>query len=756
MQRFILFLLLHLPLCLGAQNIRPTDAQYEASRRSSGFDNNSTDSKTEKTDVPEGIYAWTVSPRFGSLLSVPLDTVPHGFQNENATDGPRGHYNYTGNLSAPRISRLFTEQGANMQQHPFIFYLPYDYFLRQPGQLLYTNTKSPFTNITYHSCGNKTNGEDRLQALFAVNSGKKLGFGGRADYAYGRGYYQAQSTAHFDGMVYASYIGEQYRLHAYVRRNFLKNRENGGIENDDYVNRPESFPTRYSSADMPVNLSRAWNKMEGTQVYLTHRYSLGFRRYRNALGQEVEAPTLPAKTQPASSDSTAQPNAAATAAPGKRTPRLPRLNKEQAQASGKKGNGKQEDGLVENKQEGDSTRITSEFVPVTSFIHTFCLNDNLRRFQSHEKNNDDNPGYFADFFLPGDSANDRMHHFGVENTLAFELHEGFNRWMKMGLRLYGKHELAQFSFRLPYAEGLLPQRVFTENYFTVGAQLLSQQNPIVRYQVLGEIRTTGTDWGEFNIEGNASLNIPLRRDSLHFTAEGFVRNERPSFYLRNYYARNAWWTNDNLDKQLRTRVSGTLRYRQTALTASLENIQNYLYFQETLVPYTATDGYDNFRHGVQVAQTSQNTQLVAVTLRHNQQWGVLHWDNELTWQTSTNKEVLPVPDFTGYSNLYLLFRIARVLQTEMGADIRYFTRYHAPTYSPIIGQYAVQDPEYRVSIGNYPIINAYANFHLKRTRFYIMGSHVNAKSGSGNPFLVPHYPLNGFTLRIGISWNFIN
>ena len=109
MQRFILFLLLHLPLCLGAQNIRPTDAQFEQSRRSSGFENNSTDSKTEKTDVPEGIYAWTVSPRFGSLQPVPLDTVPHGFQNENATDGPQGHYNYTGNLSAPRISRLFTE-----------------------------------------------------------------------------------------------------------------------------------------------------------------------------------------------------------------------------------------------------------------------------------------------------------------------------------------------------------------------------------------------------------------------------------------------------------------------------------------------------------------------------------------------------------------------------------------------------------------------------------------------------------------------
>lgn len=37
-----------------------------------------------------------------------------------------------------------------------------------------------------------------------------------------------------------------------------------------------------------------------------------------------------------------------------------------------------------------------------------------------------------------------------------------------------------------------------------------------------------------------------------------------------------------------------------------------------------------------------------------------------------------------------------------------------------------------------------------------MASHVNYKSGSGKPFLVPHYPLNQMVLRLGISWNFFN
>lgn len=738
------------------QNIR-TDNPFDLSQRKSAFANDS----TETTDVPEGIYAWTIDPRFGDVRPAAYDTIPHRFQNDNFTSGPTGHYNFTGNLGAPRISRYFNEQGANMQTNPFIFKLPYDFFLKGAGDLLFTNTKSPFTNLTYHSCGNKTNGEDRIRALFAVNAGKRLGFGFKADYLYGRGYYEGQSTADFDGTLYASYRGEQYQMHAFVQHTYLKTRENGGIENDDYVNSPESFPTKYGTGDMPVNLARAWNKLGGNQVFLTHRYNLGFRRYRDAKGKIIRRDQLP-KGWGIASDSleTAAPaNPAGQPATPLQPAALPKQPAQTAAAQPRlpRGvNGNTDGSPQEGDAQPDSLRITSEFVPVSSFIHTLRIDDNTRKFLSNESNNAENPGYFADFYLPGDSANDRTHHLSIENTLAFELHEGFNKWMKMGLRLYGKHEYAAFDFRLPYAQSRTTQTKFKENYLTLGAQLLKQQGRIFRYHVLGELRTTGTDWGEFNVEADAALRIPLRRDSLHFDFNGFVRNERPSFYFRHYRGRNAWWDNNHLDKVFKARVAATLRYKKTALSATLENIQNHLYFQETLTPFTTSDGYTNYRHSVGVAQSGKNTQLLGLTLKQDFKWGILNWENELTYQVSTNKDVLPVPTFTGYTNLYLLFRIARVLQTEIGGDLCYFTRYDAPAYSPIIGQYAVQDAAYRISIGNYPIVNVYANFHLKRTRFYVMASHVNYSSGAGNPFLVPHYPLNRLVFRFGISWNFIN
>lgn len=733
-----------------SSGITHTNAQAIRSTGLAGFDDNETKGgfKTdsiETTEVPEGIYAWTIGERFGDIRPANYDTIPHAFQNSNATLGMEGHYNFTGNLSAPRISRYFYEQNENMQRNPFFFRSPYDFFYRGTESLLFTNTKSPFTNLTYHSCGNKTNGEDRLKALFSVNSGKKLGMGFLIDYAYGRGYYEGQSTAHFNGTLFASYIGEKYRMHVFFEHTNLKTRENGGIENDDYVKRPEIFPTRYGTSDMPVNLSRAWNKIAGKKLYLTHRYSLGFHRYFDREGHSVTLP-LPRTDSLLVRDSLHNDTLSLTAQSDslkKLTPRLPRTPRLDAEGEDE----------PEDEPEPD---IISEFVPVSSIIHTLCVTGNKRRFISNEINNADNPGFFRDFYLPGDSANDRTHHLGIENTVALELHEGFNRWMKMGLRLYAKHELANFDFDLPTPYASQVKTKWHENYITLGGQLLSTQSSIITYDVLGEIRTTGTDWGEFNVEGKAALNIPLKKDSLRFLVAGFVRNERPSFYYRHYYGRNAWWDNDNLDKMFHARVSGTLSYKKTSLTATLENIQNYTYLQETLEPYSNTDGYDNYRHAVSVEQASKNTQLLALTLRQDLRVGILNWNNEFTYQASTNKDVLPVPAFSAYSNLYLLFRIAHVLQTEIGVDVRYFTRYTAPTYSPIIGQYAVQDAAYSVKVGNYPIIDAYANFHLKRTRFYIKASHLNYSSGAGNPFLVPHYPLNRMTIHIGISWNFVN
>lgn len=691
--------------------------------RIDGYGNRGESSRdsTKKEKIPIGIYAWKVEPRFGTIMPSPLDTLPHLFPNDAFTEGRDGRYNTTGNLGAPRYSRIHTDNATAGFTPAFIFARPYDFFVTAPEQLLYTNTKSPFTNITYHECGNKDNGEDRIRGIFSTNVNRRTGLGFKLDYLYGRGYYASQNTAHFNGTLFASYRGERYELHAHYSANHLKNSENGGVESDEYLTRPEIFPTKYGPADMPTRLTKTWNKLNANRLYLNHKYNFGFIRYRDKEGNIVKADS---------------------ATGGKALSSLVNVQKEIHEPA---------DSFATKGEESDSIELESEYVPVAGLIHTLRVENNDRRFLSNISTNPTSPGFFENFYLPGDSAADLTRHLHVDNLFAIELREGFNRWAKAGLRIFARHEFDRFT--LPSLQ--TGRDYYTENRFSVGAQIKKENGRALRYSVLGEMRGGSGGWGEFNVEGNARLALPFMGDTLALFLNGFAKSEEPNFYFKHYHGRNAWWDN-SLDKEIRLRAAATLSYRRTRLGFAIESVQNMAYLEESQIPYYNEDGIQLTRYGVTTKQTGKNLQVISLSLGHDIQLGILHWDNELTYQLSSNKDLLPLPTFNAYSNLYLLFRLAKVLRTEIGVDGRFFTEYYAHTYSPLIGNFCLQDPTLRVKTGNYPILNAYANFHLKNTRFYVMASHINSKSGSGRPFLLAHYPINGLVLRLGVSWNFFN
>ena len=108
-------------------------------------------------------------------------------------------------------------------------------------------------------------------------------------------------------------------------------------------------------------------------------------------------------------------------------------------------------------------------------------------------------------------------------------------------------------------------------------------------------------------------------------------------------------------------------------------------------------------------QNGGNIQVLSATLSQNFRLGILHLDNEVTWQKSSNNTVLPLPELSLYHNLYIQTTLAKkVLHVQLGADVRYFTKYYAPAYTPAIQQFHLQPEDDQVKIGGYPIINVYA------------------------------------------------
>ena len=189
-------------------------------------DNLEDSTNTEIQSLPPKLYMWKLSETLGNRTIIPADTASLNFQSTNLVEGMFGHYNYLGNLGSPRLSRLFFERE---ESEPTIFMAPFSSFFTRPDQVLFTNSNVPYTNLTYYKAGSKVNGEERFKSYFSVNVNKQLAFGFNIDYLYGRGYYQNQSTSHFNAGLFGSYIGEKYQVQAVYNNFFLKMNENGGI-----------------------------------------------------------------------------------------------------------------------------------------------------------------------------------------------------------------------------------------------------------------------------------------------------------------------------------------------------------------------------------------------------------------------------------------------------------------------------------------------------------------------------------------------
>lgn len=725
------------------------------------------DSLGSNKEIPEGIKVWTVDTRFGDRKAAVLDTISHMFMNSIFTTGLRGDYTTTGNLGAPRINRIVTDRPFGSQ---FIFTQPYDFIITPIEQFHFTNTLSPFTNITYNNAGNRTNGEDHLTTKFGVNAGKRLGVGFKFDYLYGRGYYQDQSTAHFNYTMYGSYLGDHYQAHLLMSTNHQKVSENGGITDDNYITHPESYSDKFTTSEIPTSLSQNWNRNDNQHIFLTHRYNLGFSRKVPMTEEEIKAKKFAMASKKDNEAQKRKDKAAREGRPSDEKENIPEGRPDNAKIMGaepisqKKDNNRVTldkqvaDSLLaaEKKTQVDTAWMKKEFVPVTSFIHTLKFDNYRRIYQAYKTPTDFYANtYTVDEPLTGDSIYDKTRHYRLKNTFALSLLEGFNKWAKAGLKAFITSELRHFT--LPSATGI---DTYNEHNLSFGVQLSKKQGKTFHYDAIAETWLTGEDAGQLKIDGSADLNFKLFGDTLTLTANGFFYRLNPTFYYRHYHSRHAWWDNTNMSKILHSRIQGILNYQKTRTTlrVAVDEIKNYTYFASS---HTITSG-KRVNHAITVNQNSGAIHLLTASLSQDFTFGPLNWESVITYQNSSNKTVLPVPMLNLYSNVYLRFKIAHVLRCDFGADVRYFTKYYAPDYVPSLGQYAVQTntnttgSDSRVEIGNYPVVNVYANFHLKHTRFFIMMSHLNAGTGKKNYFYTPHYPLNQSILRFGLSWNFFN
>ena len=402
-------------------------------------------------------------------------------------------------------------------------------------------------------------------------------------------------------------------------------------------------------------------------------------------------------------------------------------------------------------EEIDSLTTKEYFVPVTSIFHQVELGSYRRRMISY----DNWRNFYSYSYLPNDSTNDRYKLFSVYSRVGLTLHEGFNKYAVAGLSAY--IGLGHRNYDLPdtvagAATTRMSRMTFKENDVLVGGKLERTQGTYIHYNADAEFVVAGSSIGDFRANGHGELNVPVLGDTAQLAVDAHISHLSPNPMFYNFHARNSWWDKD-MKQENRLRLMGKLSYTKTdtELTFGMENVSNYTYFKNTGILSTNSSGEEFYSHNTDVMQEG-NVQILMARLEQKIKLGPAHLDADIVWQKSTKEDVLPLPSLSIYANLYFKFVLAKVLKVELGANMKYFTKYFAPDYDPVTSQFMVQNENTREKVGGYPLLTAYANLALKKLRFHISYYHFN--QSDGRYFTMSHYPMNPKGLRFGISWNF--
>lgn len=739
----------------------------------SNFNKHNNDT-TRNKEIPKGIHTWTVDRTFGDIIPVEPDTMPHLFMNSTFNSGLYGEYNHTGSNYTARQSRIFINRPDDDY---FTFSQPYSFVNKEPDEFHFMNTLSPYTNILYDNCGDKTSGEDHIDAKFAVNAGKKLNFGFDLEYAYARGYFQNQNQSHFNATLFTSYTGDKYNLHFLFTNSHQKVNENGGISVDDYITHPESYSQDFAENEIPTVLSSNWNRNDHQHLFLTHRYNVGFYRKVPMTEEEIKARKFAEESRKQKEQKMEEEMSGEQ--PGRRPDDTPSGRPEGAKIMGAEPKAFRDsmamavdttrikvdgqaaiDSLnrIQAIQDSIDATMKDEFVPVTSFIHTLEWNNYKRLYQAYEtpKGYYRNTYYKQGLVYGNDSIYDENKHVQIKNTFALALLEGFNKYMKAGLKAFISSDYCTYTQPDTIQAGTLYERKVTEHDISIGARITKTQGRTLHFNAGVETHIAGPNSGQLALDFDTDLNFPLLGDTVQLAASAYFHRSVISYFQSSYHSKHLWWDLEDPSMQTRTHVEGDFSYTKTntLLRLAIDEIQNYGYWSMSY-DYNGDNGRTNMTASFN--QHGSNISILTAQLHQNFRLGPLNWENVITYQNSSNQDVLPLPTWNFFSNLYLKFRIAKVLGVELGGDVTYFTKYYAPDFCPTINHFAVQqNPNSRMELGGYPFVDVYANMVLKGVRFFVMMSHINAGSGNRMQFLTPHYPTNNSVLHFGVSWNFYN
>lgn len=290
----------------------------------------------------------------------------------------------------------------------------------------------------------------------------------------------------------------------------------------------------------------------------------------------------------------------------------------------------------------------------------------------------------------------------------------------------------------------------SENSVYAYAGVKGQYDKYLTWGAKAHYTFAGARAGDFDVNANADFNLyPFRKakySPLTITAAFTQTLQQPTYFQEHMWSNHYKWEND-FDRISQTKIEGTINIPYWKMDAQVGYALNgnLLY-------------YDNW--GI-IRQSSEAVSVITAGLRKEFVfWNFLHLDNRLLYQFSSNKDILPLPDFAVNLKYFIQFVVKKdalknpIMTMQIGVNGKWNTAWYAPAYNPATNVFQTQST-YKYYNG--PILDAFINMQWKRATIFIKYEDFGQgwpKKKDKDYFAADRYIVTQRTFKIGIYWPF--
>lgn len=643
------------------------------------------------------LVTWNIDPDFHDMKPEEPDTSFNHYFYDYAFRRRDVNSTWLGVAGSPEQSYDFFKRTSDSGVD---FWTPNEAWSFSAKTLKQYNTKTPYTELAYWGTlfATRSKESDNIHFLTTQNILPELNMRIQYDRWGGEGILDRENTANKNFIAAANYLGKKYMMNAgFVHSQVIRD-ENGGIVPTDKEGRNGNFWIRDTTIDA-----------REIPISLSSASSKA-RQNSVFLEQQLRVPFDFIEKWRARKDTSYVINDST-------------LNRD----------------------------ITTAFIGHSSEYSAYA--------RSYDDNIGDNDSFGKAFYTGpdgtystayGNKSLDSLRTNILDNKVFIKLQP----WAEDGIISkinVGVGDRARWYFLQNAATGRSIGSMESRNSFYLYAGASGQFKKYISWNAKGNYVLFGNEAADFKIEANATFNLyPFRKarnSPLSIGAHFETSLLTPDFYQQHFRSNHLNWDND-FNKISTTKIEGNINIPHWNLHGHVGYalLANNIYYD----PY----GY--------VRQNEAAMSVLSASLRKDFVLArIIHLDNSLIFQASSDQAVVPVPTLAGNLRWYVQFVAAKdrdtrtrtVLTMQIGANILCNTPWYAPGWNPTTGTFVNQNIE---KYTNGPLIDVFVNMQWKKACIFVKFENL----GKGWPmnkkdyFSAHHFINSPASLKFGIMWPF--